>query len=90
MRFPSPLFSAPAVLGHSLSGTFVVPSRASRPTHGSSSRGRPPQATEACLDLVAAEAAKKGLALAYLMDDQVLSRPLLGDPVRIRQVGVGD
>ncbi|GLC36858.1 hypothetical protein PLESTM_000511500 [Pleodorina starrii] len=44
------------------------------------------QATEACLDLVAAEAAKKGLSLAYLVDDLALARPLLGDPVRIRQV----
>ncbi|KXZ49250.1 hypothetical protein GPECTOR_22g842 [Gonium pectorale] len=58
--------------------------------HGSLELQRRPmclrQATEACIDLVAAEAAKKGLAVAYLMDDEALARPLLGDPVRIRQV----
>ncbi|GIL75275.1 hypothetical protein Vretimale_7967 [Volvox reticuliferus] len=58
--------------------------------HGSLELQRRPmclrQATEACMDLVAVEAAKKGLALAYLMDDVAIARPLLGDPVRIRQV----
>ena len=37
---------------------------------------------------MAAEAAKKGLALAYLAADQALERPLLADPVRLRQVRV--
>lgn len=58
--------------------------------HGSLELQRQPmclrQATEACLELVAAEAAKKGLALAYLADDAALGRALLGDPVRVRQV----
>ncbi|GIL51154.1 hypothetical protein Vafri_7226 [Volvox africanus] len=62
----------------------------SKINHGSLELQRRPmclrQATEACMDLVAAEAAKKGLALAYLMDDAAIARPLLGDPVRIRQV----
>ncbi|GFR47530.1 hypothetical protein Agub_g9248 [Astrephomene gubernaculifera] len=58
--------------------------------HGSLELQRRPmclrQATEACIELVAAEAAKKGLALAYLAADEALERPLLGDPVRVRQV----
>ncbi|KAG2443814.1 hypothetical protein HXX76_002157 [Chlamydomonas incerta] len=58
--------------------------------HGSLELQRRPlclrQATEACIDLVAAEAAKKGLALAYLAADEALERPLLADPVRLRQV----
>ncbi|KAG2500572.1 hypothetical protein HYH03_001342 [Edaphochlamys debaryana] len=58
--------------------------------HGSLELQRSPLclrlATEACVDLVAAEAAKKGLALAYLAADEALARPLMGDPVRLRQV----
>ncbi len=41
------------------------------------------------IELVSGEAAKKGLALAYLIDDAALERPLLGDTVRVRQVGGG-
>nr|AML77436.1 putative LOV domain-containing protein [Heterochlamydomonas inaequalis] len=44
------------------------------------------QATESCIELVAAEASKKGLSVAYVLEDRVLEKPLLGDPVRIRQV----
>lgn len=36
--------------------------------------------------MVAQDALKKNLSVAYLIDDEVLSRPLLGDPVRVRQV----
>lgn len=39
------------------------------------------------VEMVAAEASRKGLEIAYTMDDQLLRRTLLGDAIRIRQVG---
>jgi signal transduction histidine kinase len=40
---------------------------------------------ESTVEMVAAEANKKGLALAYLLDEPLLSRRVLGDAIRIRQ-----
>jgi hypothetical protein len=39
------------------------------------------------VEMVAAEASRKGLDIAYTMDDDLLRRTLLGDAIRIRQVG---
>ncbi len=38
------------------------------------------------VEMVAADATKKGLDLAYTMDDALLRRTVLGDAIRIRQV----
>nr|AML77241.1 putative LOV domain-containing protein [Coccomyxa subellipsoidea] len=38
------------------------------------------------VEMVAADATKKGLDLAYTMDDALLNRTVLGDAIRIRQV----
>ncbi len=38
------------------------------------------------IEMVAADATKKGLDLAYTMDDALLRRTVLGDAIRIRQV----
>ena len=40
---------------------------------------------EGTVEMVAAEANKKGLELAYLLDEPLLSRRVLGDAIRIRQ-----
>ena len=40
---------------------------------------------EGTVEMVAAEANKKGLELAYLLDEQLVSRRVLGDAIRIRQ-----
>ena len=36
--------------------------------------------------MVAADASKKGLNIAYTMDEVLLKRAVLGDAIRIRQV----
>ena len=39
------------------------------------------------VEMVAADANKKGLNIAYTMDEMLLRRAVLGDAIRIRQVG---
>ena len=39
------------------------------------------------MEMVAADANKKGLNIAYTMDEMLLRRAVLGDAIRIRQVG---
>ncbi|GAX74943.1 hypothetical protein CEUSTIGMA_g2389.t1 [Chlamydomonas eustigma] len=41
---------------------------------------------ESCIEMVAPDAVKKGLNVAYWIEDEVLSRGLYGDTVRVRQV----
>lgn len=43
---------------------------------------------EACIEMVAGDSLKKGLQIAYLLEDGDLAagRPLLGDSVRVRQI----
>ena len=36
--------------------------------------------------MVAPDALKKQLSVAYVIDDAVLRQPLFGDPLRVRQV----
>lgn len=43
---------------------------------------------EASLELVAGDALRKGLEVAYTLDPRLAARPVLGDSIRIRQVGV--
>ena len=40
----------------------------------------------AVVEMVAADASKKGLNIAYTMDEVLLKRAVLGDAIRIRQV----
>lgn len=40
----------------------------------------------AVVEMVAADASKKGINIAYTMDDVLLKRAVLGDAIRIRQV----
>ena len=40
------------------------------------------------VEMVAAEANRKGLDIAYHMDEALAQRTLLGDAIRIRQVGL--
>ena len=44
----------------------------------------------AVVEMVAADASKKGLNIAYTMDAVLLKRAVLGDAIRIRQVGSHD
>jgi len=44
---------------------------------------------EACIEMVAANAERKGLDMAYSLPPQLVERRLLGDSIRIRQVGFG-
>jgi hypothetical protein len=47
-------------------------------------------AVEASIELVAAEAGRKGLEVAYgLQGEELVGRRIMGDSVRIRQVGAG-
>ncbi|KAK9819724.1 hypothetical protein WJX72_001676 [[Myrmecia] bisecta] len=41
---------------------------------------------EATVEMVAADAVKKGIEIAYSLDEQLLRRQVLGDAIRIRQV----
>mmetsp|Transcript_346 Transcript_346/g.905 ORF Transcript_346/g.905 Transcript_346/m.905 type:complete len:977 (-) Transcript_346:554-3484(-) len=43
-------------------------------------------AVESCIELVTQDALKKDIAVAYLIDDEALEHPLLGDATRLRQV----
>lgn len=40
------------------------------------------------MEMVAADASKKGLNIAYTIDEVLLRRAVLGDAIRIRQVGL--
>ena len=50
------------------------------------SRLHPSPSASTPSQMVAQDALKKNLSVAYLIDEALLSRPLLGDPVRVRQV----
>nr|AML76429.1 putative LOV domain-containing protein [Chaetopeltis orbicularis] len=58
--------------------------------HGSVVLQREPldlrQTIEACIEIVAADALKKGLDIAYSIDPRAARQPLLGDSIRVRQV----
>ena len=41
---------------------------------------------ESTVEMVAAHAVRKGIEIAYSLDDELLRRPILGDQIRIRQV----
>jgi len=41
---------------------------------------------EACIEIVAPEALRKGLALSYAIDDEAATHAVLADPIRLRQV----
>lgn len=42
---------------------------------------------EASIEMMAADASRKGLDVAYAIDPPLLARRLMGDSIRIRQVG---
>lgn len=42
----------------------------------------------AVVEMIAADASKKGLNIAYTIDEVLLRRAVLGDAIRIRQVKV--
>lgn len=76
--------------GNSLLGILGDILDFSKLDHGSISLTREPmdvrRSVEACIEIVAPDALKKGLVLYYTSDDDALYNPLMGDPIRIRQV----
>lgn len=46
------------------------------------------QTIEATVEMVAADAVKKGLEIAYRLHPELQNRRILGDTIRIRQVGI--
>lgn len=44
---------------------------------------------EAVIEMVAADAVKKGIEIAYALDERLTQRCIMGDAIRIRQVHGG-
>nr|AML78291.1 putative LOV domain-containing protein [Pleurastrum insigne] len=76
--------------GNSLLGILGDILDFSKLDHGSISLNHEPvclrRSIEACIEIVAPDAMKKGLAIYYTSDDVALSNLLMGDAIRLRQI----